>query len=68
MNELFDRTSAFLAKRPGLLPLVGILLVLINFGLRFLAADTSWLVRTDLLLHLGLIVGLLGLLLIKPLQ
>lgn len=67
MNEFFDKMSGFLAKRPGLLPLIGILLIVINLVLQLFPSDI-WLVRSNLFLHLGLIVSLLGLLLIKPLQ
>lgn len=67
MNELFDKLSGFLAKRPGLLPFIGILLILINLLLQLLPAE-MWLVRSNLFLHIGLIVGLVGLMLIKPLQ
>ena len=68
MNELFDKTSAFLAKRPGLLPLLGILLIITNFILQVTIGETAWYVRTDLLLHIGLISAILGILLVKPLQ
>lgn len=68
MNELFDKTSAFLARRPGMLPLLGITLILLNFLAQISLGDGVWFVRTDILLHIGLVVGLLGLLLIKPLQ
>ena len=68
MNKLFDNLSAFLAKRPGLLPLLGILLIIANFVLQLALDQAVWLVRTDFLLHLGLISAIIGLLLIKPLQ
>ena len=55
----------FLARLPGLPVLVGVLLVAVNFVVRLLPASPAvdWLVATDLLLHLGVILGLLGLLL-----
>jgi hypothetical protein len=66
MAALLKRISDFLARVPGLPVLVGVLLVALNFLLRLLP-DTwpvvGWLTQTDLLLHLGVIVGLLGVLL-----
>lgn len=59
-SKFLDRASVFLADRKGLLPLIGIGLILLNFLLAcFLPADW-FLIRTNLLLHLGLIVALIG--------
>lgn len=66
MTKLIQRTGNFLARMPGLPVFVAIGLVVLNLVLQFLPADwpvTGWLARTDLLLHLGLILGLLGVLL-----
>jgi hypothetical protein len=60
MSRLFDRLSEFLAHRKGLLPLVGVFLILANLVLQF-TASPGWLVSTNLLLHLGLIIAILGL-------
>lgn len=66
-NRLLDRMSEFFAHRKGLLPLIGLLLILLNLILQFLPADMFplflWLEQTDLLLHLGLIVAIFGFLL-----
>jgi uncharacterized membrane protein len=62
LNLILDRMSDFLAHRKGLLPLLGLILVLINAILQFLPV-TGWLVQTNLLLHLGIIVAILGILL-----
>lgn len=65
INNLFKRTTAFLARLPGLPVLVAMGLVALNFVLRLLPAwpVVGWLAQTDLLLHLGVILGLLGILL-----
>jgi hypothetical protein len=62
LNQLLDFLSDFLARRKGLLPILGILLVVCNAILQFLPA-TGWLVETNLLLHLGIIIALVGILL-----
>jgi len=61
-NKLLDNASEFLAHRKGLIPIVGIILVLTNGILRLLP-DGGWLAETDLLLHLGVILALVGILL-----
>jgi hypothetical protein len=61
-NRLLDDASEFFAHRKGLLPIMGILLVLINGVMQFLPVS-GWLAETDLLLHLGIIVAVLGFLL-----
>jgi len=62
---MLEATSDFLAQRKGLPVFIGVGLVLLNFILRLLPAwpVVGWLAATDLLLHLGVIVGLLGVLL-----
>ena len=62
ISALLDKLSEFLAQRKGLLPLLGLLLVVANGILQFLPG-AGWLGETDLLLHLGVIVAILGLLL-----
>ena len=58
---LLDHISEFIAARKGLLPLLGIGLVLIN--LLFQVIPAGWLTTSNLFLHLGIIVALLGILL-----
>lgn len=69
MNEFLDQVSDFLAERPGMLPLLGILLIVINLVLQIVPGPGGgWLVDSHLFLHVGLVVALLGLLLIRPLS
>lgn len=65
INELLERLNASLAKRPGLLPLAGLLLIVLNFALQFVLGPEAWLAATNLLLHLGLIVSIVGILLLN---
>jgi hypothetical protein len=67
MNNLLDRASDSLARRPGLLPLLGIGLILFNFLLQIFPGSGIWLVDSNLFLHLGLVLGILGLLLVRAL-
>jgi hypothetical protein len=59
LNKFLDNLSEFLSKRKGLVPILGILLVLLNFILR-LIPGLGWFAESDLLLHLGVILGILG--------
>lgn len=69
MNKFLDNLSDYFAKVPGLLPLLGILLILVNFVLQIVPGPGSgWLVDSNALLHLGVIVAIFGLLLIRPLS
>ena len=61
----FKRISEYLARFPGLPVLVAVGLVVVNFLLQLLPdlPVVGWLAHTHLLLHLGVILGLLGILL-----
>lgn len=63
--EFLKRISDFLARLPGLPVLVAVLLVILNFVIRLLPGTwpvVGWLAQTDLFLHLGVILGLIGIL------
>ena len=59
LSQLIDFLSENLAHRKGLLPMIGVVLIAGNFVLQFVPG-TGWIATTDLLLHVGLIVALLG--------
>lgn len=65
MNELLKKVSEFLAHDKGLPVLIGIGMVLLNLVFHVLPSwpVITWLVETELFLHLGVVVGLLGILL-----
>ena len=65
-SKLLDDLSEFLAHRKGLLPLVGVGLVLLNFLLELIFPGAG-ITKVDLFLHLGVIVALLGLVLARAL-
>ncbi len=62
MSKLLDVLSEFLAHRKGLLPLVGVALILANLLVQLLFPP-GWLVSTNLLLHLGVVIAIFGLML-----
>lgn len=68
MNQFLDWLGDFLEKRRGLLPLIGLGLIFLNLILQLAPGPGSgWLVDSNIFLHLGLIVSLLGLLLVRVL-
>ncbi|HLA87574.1 MAG TPA: hypothetical protein VJL10_06115 [Anaerolineales bacterium] len=66
ISRLLDILSDFLAHRKGLLPLLGIFLIICNLLLQFIFPG-NLLSATDLLLHLGLIIAIFGLMLSRAL-
>ncbi len=62
-SKFLDQASNYLAHRKGLLPFVGIFLILVNLILVIFLPPASFLVISNLFLHLGLIVALFGLML-----
>ncbi|HLF87305.1 MAG TPA: hypothetical protein VI451_00030 [Anaerolineales bacterium] len=61
LNRFLDVLSEFLAHRKGLVPLVGLTLVIVSFIFQFVPG--SWLGESDLFLHLGVMVAIIGFLL-----
>ena len=62
MSKLLDHISEFLAHRKGLLPIIGLFLILINLLIQFIVPG-SFLATSNLSLHIGLIVAIFGLML-----
>lgn len=67
ISKLVDNASEYFAHRKGLLPMLGMLLIFINLLLTFVLPPESFLVRTNLLLHIGLLVAIFGFLLARVL-
>ena len=59
LSKLIDRASNYFAHRKGLLPMVGIVLVIVNFFLPFLFG-LNVITGSNLFLHLGVIVAIFG--------
>jgi len=61
ISNLVDRASNYFAHRKGFLPLLGIVLVIVDFVLPFLGFSlSSFLVASNLFLHLGVIIAIFG--------
>jgi hypothetical protein len=59
LNNLLDFIAESLAQRKGLPIIVSILLIIINYFLQFFPG-VGWVAQSNLLLHLGIIIGLIG--------
>lgn len=59
LSRLVDKSSNFFAHRKGLLPLIGILLVIVNYILPFIFG-LNMITGSNLFLHLGVIVAIFG--------
>lgn len=62
ISRLLDWFSEFLAYRKGLLPILAIVFVILNFVLQ-LFPDIGFVANSNLFLHIGVILGFLGVLL-----
>ena len=58
-SKFLDKVSNFLSSRKGLLPILGISLIVLNFILVSILPDWFF-SRTNLFLHLGIITALMG--------
>jgi len=66
LSRLVDRASDFFAHRKGLLPLLGILLIIVNYALPFLIG-LNVITQSNLFLHLGVVVAIFGFMLASAL-
>jgi membrane-bound ClpP family serine protease len=66
LSKLLDNLSEFLSTRKGLIPLIGVILIVFNLIIQFFPGD-GILVKSNLFLHLGVITSILGFLLAKAL-
>lgn len=63
LSKLVDNASNYFARRKGLLPLLGILLVVINYILPFIFGLDNVITGSNLFLHLGVIIAIFGMML-----
>lgn len=62
ISKLLDRLSEHLAHRKGLLPIIGIFLIICNLIIQFIVPG-SFLASSNIFLHIGLIISIFGLML-----
>ena len=65
INEILESTNDFFAERPGILPMAGMALVLLNLLLHLILGSDIWLTSSNLFLHIGLIMSIMGLMLVR---
>ncbi len=63
LSKLVDNASNYFAHRKGLLPLIGIVLIVINYILLLAFGTANVITASNLFLHLGVIVAIFGLML-----
>ncbi len=63
LSKLVDNASNYFAHRKGLLPLIGIILIVINYILLLIFGTANVITASNLFLHLGVIVAIFGLML-----
>ena len=62
LSKFIDWASEYFAHRKGMLPLIGIILIAINLILVSILPEMT-IARTNLFMHIGMIVALFGLML-----
>ncbi|GAB4431332.1 MAG: hypothetical protein Kow002_19630 [Anaerolineales bacterium] len=60
ISRLLDWLSEFLAHRKGLLPLIGLILIVVNYILQFFIPIGHWIPASNLFLHLGVVIAIFG--------
>lgn len=67
INHFLELAAEALARRPGVPILVALGLVALNFLLQLFPGGGNWFVDSNVSLHVGVIIGFIGVLLIRPL-
>lgn len=62
LSKLVDNASDYFAHRKGLLPLIGMLMIIVNFFLPLIFGSNGF-TDSDLFLHLGVLVAIFGMML-----
>ena len=65
INKLVEQLNSYMAHRPGVVPLLGLILIFLNLLVQLYPGPDSWLAASNLLLHLGLLLSIGGLLLVN---
>jgi hypothetical protein len=62
ISKFLDRASEYLAHRKGFLPIIGLVFILVNLMIQFIFPGNI-LVASNLFLHIGLIIAIIGMML-----
>ena len=62
LSRLIDKASEYFAHRKGLLPLLGMVLIVIDYFLPFIFG-LNWVTGSNLFLHLGVLIAIFGMML-----
>lgn len=62
MSKFLDHMSEYFAHRKGLLPLIGLVLIVLNLILQFIIPGNI-IATSNLFLHIGILVAIFGLML-----
>lgn len=62
ISKFLDQLSEYLATRKGLLPMIGIILIIFNYILQWIIYP-HWLAVSNVFLHLGVIIAIFGMML-----
>jgi len=65
INHFIEQINDFMVERPGITPMFGIFFIVLNFLLQIYPGPDAWIAASNLFLHLGLILSVVGLLLIN---
>jgi hypothetical protein len=65
ISTYLDRFSEYYAHRKGLLPILAVVLIILNFALQLLPGN--WLSQTNCFLHLGIVLAIVGFMLARAL-
>ncbi len=63
LSTSLDQLSEYLAPRKGLIPMIGMGLIVINLIIQFIFPESHWLASMNLFLHFGLLTAIFGLML-----
>ncbi|MBE0672696.1 MAG: hypothetical protein IH588_19135 [Anaerolineales bacterium] len=66
ISKLLDRMSEYLAHRKGLLPIIGMILVVVNLAVQFIFPNSP-LALSNIFLHFGLLIAIFGIMLSRAL-
>lgn len=65
INDFLEWINDFMAEKPGILPMVGVVFIVVNMILQWVPGRGVWLVDSNVFLHIGLLLSIIGLLLVN---